>query len=73
MSFAEERRHMVLTLAVIDNILYDNKLFMLLVKCYAEHLARVYLVAGINLLIHPGYTGWCFKQSLTLWILTDQL
>ncbi len=73
MRFPEEWRHMMLALAVIYDILDDDKLLMLLIERDAKHLARINLIAGKNFLIHPCYAGRRFQQAFTLYIFADKL
>ncbi|MNW62873.1 hypothetical protein D3C74_410300 [compost metagenome] len=63
---------MVLTLAVVDDILDDNQFFMILVKRDTEHIARIYFISTKNFFIHSGHTCRRFKQPFTCTIFSDQ-
>ncbi|MNC39110.1 hypothetical protein D3C75_877500 [compost metagenome] len=72
MDFAEKRRHMVLALAVEYNVFYNNQLFVMLVKGYAQYLRRICGIAGEDFLIHPHHPGRGFLKAFPVYILPDE-
>ena len=73
MGSSEEWRHMMLALAIVDDIPDDNQLFMLFIEGDTEHFSGVYSISGKGLLVHSGYAGRGFEQAFTLHILAYKL
>jgi hypothetical protein len=62
----------MLALAVVDDILDDDQLFMLLIEGDAEDIPHIRLIASENLFVHTRYPSRRIEKTLTVNILTDQ-
>ncbi|MNN91102.1 hypothetical protein D3C81_2091590 [compost metagenome] len=59
-------------MAVIHDIFYNNKLFVLLIKRYTENVFVIGFITCENFLVHPGYPSGGIEQSFAIDVFTDQ-